>query len=76
MSTETANPVAAAIAVFEKNVKALAVELPGITFGYIGNVERWAMIARGKSSCPTLAAKSDALAECARKRYHNGSRRV
>jgi hypothetical protein len=41
MSTETANPVAAAIAVFEKNVKALAVELPGITFGYIGNVERW-----------------------------------
>jgi hypothetical protein len=47
------NPIVVAHRILEERVKELSQELPGVTFGYIGNLERWGMIARGLSSFPT-----------------------
>ncbi len=78
-------------------VKILQDELPGVTFGYIGNFERW-----GDERCfyiflptpdragtyedsvslgafrqlPAAVERLEQLAETARRRYHNGSRRA
>lgn len=80
----------------EANVEQLAVELPGITMGYIGNFESWGddryfhiflphpgrvgtfgdSVRLGDfTQLPQAAAKWDALADSARKLYHNGSYR-
>jgi hypothetical protein len=35
------NPIVVAFRILEERVKELSQELPGVTFGYIGNLERW-----------------------------------
>jgi len=78
-------------------VKELAADLPGVTFGYIGNCERWGddrlwaiflphpgrvgsfadsvSIVR-KEKLPKAVTNWDALAGLARRRYHDGSKRI
>ena len=40
-STQPANSIVSAMQIFEDKVKELAANLLGVTFGYIGNCERW-----------------------------------
>jgi hypothetical protein len=35
------NPIVVALNILQEWVKVLSHELPGVTFGYIGNLERW-----------------------------------
>jgi hypothetical protein len=34
-------PIVVALNILQERVKVLSHELPGVTFGYIGNLERW-----------------------------------
>jgi hypothetical protein len=91
------NPIVVDFRILEERVKELSQELPGVTFGYIGNLERWGddrswavflphparvggfndQISIGTTEkLPAAVNKWAAIAESARKRYHNGSRRA